>query len=111
QFMESADLIKMDIEGQELYVLESVEDILAERRPTIFVEVLRRNAQLREYIPELCSRCGYEVFAIADDGLHRLSASEVPRRDHYQEFGTRDLVLTVGTSVPTTALVPRGAVP
>lgn len=111
QYLEGADLIKMDIEGQEQYVLEAAQDILAKRRPTIFAEVLRRNVRLREYIPELCRHCGYDVFAIAEDGLHSLPPSEVPRRDHYQEFGTRDLILTVSTSVPTSSVVPKGAAP
>jgi len=100
QYLGAADLLKLDIEGQEFEVLHSVEGILAERRPTIFVEVLKRNVQLRDYIPQLSKVCGYEVYAIGPTALHHVTVSEVSQGDHYRQFGTRDLILTVRGNVP-----------
>ncbi len=106
-YVENADLIKMDIEGQELSVLEAVQDILATRKPTIFLEVLPDNLRLREYIPELCRLCGYEAYAIAEDGLDQFVGGDVSRTDHYRQYGTRDLILTV-SSVPLKDLALPG---
>lgn len=100
-YLEPADLIKMDIEGQELSILEGAQDILAITKPTIFLEVLPENVPLREYVPRLCEYCGYQVFAIAEGGLQSIAAAEVPRLDHYGKFGTKDLILTTSSVVPT----------
>jgi FkbM family methyltransferase len=99
-YFEHAELIKMDIEGEELSVLEAVQDILARRKPTIFLEVLPANVHLREYVQVLCQSCGYQVFAITEDGLYPLAAADVPRVDNYDLFGTRDIILTASPALP-----------
>jgi len=104
-FFEHAELVKMDIEGQELNVLRSVQDLLVQRKPTIFLEVLPENLPLRNYLPELCQLCGYQVYAITEDGLRQVAPAEVPRLDHYGLFGTRDLILTA-SAVPPTSSAP-----
>lgn len=92
--LERADLIKMDIEGQELAVLRSVEDLLAARRPTIFLELRSGSTSLRDYVPTLCRRCGYRVFAMGGDALHPIDLAALPGINFNRAFGTRDVILT-----------------
>ena len=92
--IEGVDLIKMDIEGEEVHVLRSAEDILAARRPTIFLEVLERNSELRAYLPTLCARCGYVVRGIGRQRLYHLSPSDVGRERSFRQSGTRDVIVT-----------------
>ncbi len=93
-FVERADLIKMDIEGQELDVLRAVEPVLIERRPTIFIELRRSSDALRSYLPELCARAHYAVFAIHGRVLQPIAIADIGHMDFQQRFGTRDVVLT-----------------
>jgi FkbM family methyltransferase len=95
--VEGADLIKMDIEGQELSVLRSVEDILEACKPTIFLELRRGNVELREYLPDLCRRCGYTVLAIEERGLRPIDVDDAPKLDYQRRFGTRDVILTAAS--------------
>jgi FkbM family methyltransferase len=106
QYFEHAELIKMDIEGGELSILEAAQDILAHRKPTIFVELLPENVGLGEFIPELCQRCGYQTFAITEDGLQPLAAKELSQVDQYRQFGTRDLILTTYSELPAEMVLP-----
>ena len=93
-FVERADLIKMDIEGQELAVLRAVEPVLIERCPTLFIELRRSSDALRSYLPELCARAQYSVFAIHGRVLQPISVADIGHLDFQQRFGTRDVVLT-----------------
>jgi FkbM family methyltransferase len=93
-YVENADLIKMDIEGQELSVLQEIQDVLMRRKPTVFLEVLPQNIHLRNYLPTLCETCGYQVYGITDHGLRPLAAGEIAEVDYFRRFGTRDLILT-----------------
>jgi FkbM family methyltransferase len=106
QYFEHAELIKMDIEGGELSILEAAQDILANKRPTIFVELLPENVRLGHFLPELCRQCGYQVFAITEDGLQPLVANELLQVDQYRQFGTRDLILTTYSAIPSDMVLP-----
>jgi FkbM family methyltransferase len=105
-YFEHADLVKMDIEGGELSILEAAEDILASKKPTIFVELLAENTPLREYIPKLCKHCGYKIFAITENGLQPLASAELLHLDQYRQFGTRDLILTTYSELPGDVVLP-----
>lgn len=87
-----SDLIKLDIEGYEATVLESVCGHLLEFRPTIVVEVLKDVPRLREIIRKLHDS-HYCVLAIGGDQLHQLSAAQIESADPLPRFGSRDVVL------------------
>jgi FkbM family methyltransferase len=102
--VEQAQLIKMDIEGQELAVLRSIEDLLAERAPTIFLELRRSSAELRAYVPALCRRCGYGAFAIRGPRLYPVDLDTLPSVDFRRTFGTRDVILTTDADAASVTL-------
>jgi FkbM family methyltransferase len=79
----SVDLLKVDVEGHELAVLEGLSALIERDRPTIMLEVLRTDggggasrefrvaklAQLNEWV----TRAGYRVLGL-NDGQYRLRA-------------------------------------
>lgn len=95
--IDGADLLKLDIEGQEAVVLEAVLDQLIERSPTIFVEVrLADVPHLRRVILDLVDG-GYLAFAIGERSLHLLSRAELAADAPLPRYGSRDLLLTSAT--------------
>ena len=111
--LEGAQLVKMDIEGQELTVLRSVEDLLAAHAPTIFLELRGGSRDLRDYVPTLCRRCGYRAFAIQRARLQPVDLDALPHLDFRREFGTRDVILTADPDAAsyTPGAPPRGVRP
>lgn len=81
----SPDLIKIDVEGAELWVLEGGSDVLSRANPVIFVEYSSATSDdagyPRERISEVLSALGYKIFALSEDAddltLRRLD-SDVP---------------------------------
>jgi FkbM family methyltransferase len=67
------DAIKLDVEGGELGVLQGARRILADQRPMIFTEMLRRHAHAFGYHPNdiigLMQDAGYACFRVAGDRL------------------------------------------
>jgi FkbM family methyltransferase len=109
--VERAQLIKMDIEGQELAVLQSIEDVLAAHRPTIFLELRSGSTDLRTYVPVLCRRCGYSAFAVHGRRLQAIDLDVLSGVDFQRTFGTRDVILTSdpdASSFTLAPLVPSG---
>ncbi|GAA4053656.1 FkbM family methyltransferase [Actinomadura miaoliensis] len=76
QLVGGVDLLKLDIEGYEANVLESVQPWLQSQRPTIVVEVLKEAPRLRAIIRELRAD-GYEVRAIGERDLHVITDDEL----------------------------------
>ncbi|MEW2353842.1 FkbM family methyltransferase [Spirillospora sp. NPDC029432] len=96
--VEKVDLVKLDIEGYEANVLESVRDWLLEERPVIVVEVLREAHRLREVIRELRA-AGYEVRAIGADRLHVIGDAELRDPAPLPRYGSRDVILVPGERI------------
>ncbi|XVQ08353.1 FkbM family methyltransferase [Spirillospora sp. CA-255316] len=90
--VEGVDLVKLDIEGYEANVLESVRPWLLEARPTIVVEVLREAHRLRSLIRELRD-AGYAVHAIGERGLHPITDAELDADAPLPRYGSRDVIL------------------
>jgi FkbM family methyltransferase len=90
--VDGVDLLKLDIEGYEAQVLESVRPQLADTRPTIVVEVLKKVPRLRAVISDLHST-GYVVFAIGTDSLHLLTVDELASSAPLPRYGSRDIIL------------------
>lgn len=69
------DAIKLDVEGAELAVLTGGARVLAEQRPTVFCEMLRRHARAFGYHPDdilaLMAGHGYDCFFAASGRLVR----------------------------------------
>ncbi|MFK8041539.1 FkbM family methyltransferase [Congregibacter sp.] len=70
------DFIKCDVEGAELLVVQGAEKTLAERRPVVFLEILRKWSKAYDYHPnyliDLLTGMGYECFGIGPKGAHRM---------------------------------------
>jgi FkbM family methyltransferase len=90
--VDGVDLLKLDIEGYEAQVLESVRSQLADSRPTIVVEVLKKVPKLRAVISELHAT-GYLAFAIGEDSLHLLTVDELGSSAPLPRYGSRDVIL------------------
>lgn len=67
----SPDLVKIDVEGAELWVLQGGSEVLNQARPVIFVEYSATTSDdagyQRERISETLRMLGYAVFALSED--------------------------------------------
>ena len=88
-----ADLIKLDIEGHEFSVLKSIEHEICCLRPTILIEVLRNTPKLRNLISKLASEQNYQIYAIGNEQLHKISAQEIKTIDLQDTYHTRDALI------------------
>ena len=59
----TTNLIKLDVEGYEFEILDSMFPLILERQPTIFVEV-RDYLLLRELIGQLATEARYSIYAV-----------------------------------------------
>jgi FkbM family methyltransferase len=66
----SLDVIKLDVEGAERYVLDGAREVLAEYKPIVFMEVneqvLRSRGSSSSHVWERMTRIGYQRVLIAD---------------------------------------------
>jgi FkbM family methyltransferase len=102
----STDLIKLDVEGHEFDILDSLLPVLIERRPTLFVEVRRRTQLLRRLLHRLATEVGYSIHAVGKDVLHPLAAGEILDVVLQDVYRTRDVILKAERG---TQLAPRRA--
>lgn len=69
----SADFIKCDVEGAELFVFKGAEKLISRDRPAIFTEMLRKWCAQFDYHPNdiihLLGGHGYECLAVSGAGL------------------------------------------
>jgi FkbM family methyltransferase len=98
ELLAGADLVKLDVEGQEHALLAAGLDLLRERRPTVFVEVLPGTVRLRALLAELCRQDGYRCFAATPARLVELEPARLATVRLKEEFGGQDVVLS--TSAP-----------
>jgi FkbM family methyltransferase len=94
--VEGADLIKLDVEGQEHALLTASRDYLAERQPTLVVEVLAGTARLRALLRELCTDDGYRCYAVTRARLVELTPAELATVRLEDTFGSHDVILCSG---------------
>lgn len=74
-------VLKIDVEGGEVEVLESMESVIAKHQPVILLEVLpsysKENTiriERQNRIEQLCKRLSYQIFRVKKDGDHKLVA-------------------------------------
>lgn len=101
QLISDVELLKLDVEGQEHDLLEACGDHLRSRRPTIFVEILGDTPRLRSLVTDLCTRAGYSCYVAQGTALLRVPTQSIATVMLKQDFGTRDVILTVRTDLPT----------
>lgn len=89
------DLIKMDVEGQEHALVAAILGQLKETRPTLFLELLDDTADLRALIIDELLPVGYRCFVPTDEALVPLRSVDVPGVSVVNQYGTRDIVLTL----------------
>jgi FkbM family methyltransferase len=95
-----ADVVKMDVEGQEHTLLAAGLDLLRESRPTLFVEVLPGTPKLRALLAVLCREDGYRCYAPTPERLIPLDPARLAHVRLQEEFGGQDLVLTAAADLP-----------
>jgi FkbM family methyltransferase len=91
--VEGADLIKLDVEGQEHLLLAAVRDHLHAQRPALFVEVLPGTVLLRALLADLCATGGYRCHAFSRQGLVELDVERLATARLMDEFGCQDVLL------------------
>jgi FkbM family methyltransferase len=91
--IEDVDLLKIDVEGQEFELLSSVEDIIRNKQPTMFLEMLDGATQLRKFLAELCSSTPYTCFVLQEPGLLLVKPADIPQL-MLSSFRTQDVVVT-----------------
>ena len=96
---DGADLVKMDVEGQEHALLSAALDRVLELRPTLFVEVLQTTPKLRALILEDLLPAGYRCFVPTPTTLVPLAQADIASAWIYKKHGTRDVVLTCRDSI------------
>lgn len=89
-----ADLIKLDVEGQEASLLGAVMDDLATDTPTIFVEVLDEADELREVLRQLTAQGGYSLYLPVGGHLVALPAAALATTRLQRAGQGRDLILS-----------------
>ena len=89
-----ADLVKLDVEGQEHALLAAAREELLAGRPTIFVEMLPGTPQLRAVLADLCSTGGYRCYVPLDDGLVELGRDRIATVHLQREYRTNDVILS-----------------
>jgi len=71
QHIDNCDLIKIDVEGGELQVIQGGKKLIEKYKPTIFAELLRKWSSAFSYHPNevmrLLSGIGYECFAVSKE--------------------------------------------
>jgi FkbM family methyltransferase len=92
--LDGADLVKLDVEGQEHALLTAGLDLLRERRPTLFVEVLPGTVRLRAVLADLCRRDGYRCYSPTRERLVELEPARLATVRLKEEFGGQDVVLS-----------------
>ena len=82
------DFIKCDVEGAELLVFRGGRKTLAEHRPVVFAELLRKWSKPFGYHPDdmfaFFVELGYQCFAVSDAGVRRIDAvtDETPETNY-----------------------------
>jgi FkbM family methyltransferase len=102
ELLDGADLVKLDVEGQEHALLAAGLDLLREQRPTVVVEVLPGTGRLRALLADLCLRDGYRCYAPTRDQLVELEPAQLATVRLKDRFGGQDVLLC-----PTDPTRPR----
>lgn len=88
-----ADVLKLDVEGQEHALLAAARAELLTRRPTLFVELLPGTPALRHVLADLCSAGSYRCYVPARDRLVPVAADGIATLALQDEYGTNDVIL------------------
>jgi FkbM family methyltransferase len=93
ELLPGADVVKLDVEGQEHALLAAGRELLRKRRPTLFVEVLPGTVRLRALLAELCLRDGYRCYAATRERLVELEPARLGTVRLKEEYGSQDVIL------------------
>jgi FkbM family methyltransferase len=89
----SPDIVKIDVEGAEIGVLEGAREVLQRHRPTIFLSVHPRQiAELGHTVDELAAlieALGYRCFDHRDEPVARLESAEYQLRPTAEDHAGR----------------------
>lgn len=88
-----ADLVKLDVEGQEHALLAATREELLASRPPIFVEMLPGTPRLRAVLTDLCTAGGYRCYVPVAEGLVDIGRDEIARVDLQRKYGINDVIL------------------
>jgi len=78
EVLRGADLVKIDVEGQEFAILSAASDVLLRERPMIFLEILDESAALTTLVSEWVERSAYGLFfSDASGRIRRVPDGEI----------------------------------
>lgn len=93
EIVHNADLIKLDIEGQEFAVLNSIQEQIVQHKPIILIEVRRGTTSLRQLIKELAEEHQYRILAIGASEFYDIRTEEILDIVLQEKYKTRDVLL------------------
>jgi FkbM family methyltransferase len=93
--IDGADVLKIDVEGQEHMLLTAGWEQLSRYRPMIFVEVLPGTPRLRGVLIRLCGELGYRCYIPTRDRLLPLAAERLATISLQREYGINDVLLSI----------------
>src|SRR5207248_133731 len=88
-----ADLLKLDVEGLELPLLVALEPFILRRRPTMMIEVLDYNAELKNWLADFAARNSIEILPVTAEGPRPFPADRLSATSLLRRFGTRDVLV------------------
>lgn len=88
------DLLKLDVEGAEFTILNSMQNVLCKNRTIILVEVRRppKTKQLRKWLYDFSKKSDYRLFAICP-GFPEIRLQEIENIVLQDKFQTRDIIM------------------
>lgn len=91
------DVIKIDVEGNELSVLEGAQETLRRFKPALFLETGLEDGDSRERMAAKLSSLGYGIVGVSLDGIGMVDATwdDYRRRCGAFEIGQSDMLLMV----------------
>lgn len=89
----NVDLLKIDAEGAEHQILESMTQPLSQSRPIMLIEVRRDTRRLRNWIYEFVTHHQYEIWAVSTPKLRLVDVETIMDVVLQDKFETRDVLL------------------
>ena len=71
EVLEGADLVKIDVEGQERAILSAAEDVILRDRPVVFLEILGQSEDLTALLADWVRHTDYGLFYVDEAGIGR----------------------------------------
>ncbi len=93
EVVEDADLVKLDVEGQEYQLLHSAQEILMRNRAVLVIELLDDAQLLRAFVRDVCEQHSYVAVQPTMDSLRVIPVASLGTTRVVDRMGTRDILV------------------